>query len=62
MTTQRKVKLICQQCGESVDTVVVIHIDSDGNETHHMQLMDGWRPIWVPDDEKAKMTCGRCQT
>jgi hypothetical protein len=57
---KRQVRLVCQQCGGTVDTTAVIEIKPDGTEDHHMELPNGWMPIWVPDDKKAKMTCGGC--
>ena len=57
-----KVELTCQQCGVSIVAAAIIEIDSYGNRNRHISLPDGWMPLWVPDDEKAKMTCGDCQS
>ncbi len=60
-TKKARAKLTCQQCGavEKVDMMIEIGLE-DGIENHHVELPDGWEVIWVPDDEKAKTTCGEC--
>ena len=60
MSTQQKIKLVCQQCGITARTTARIEIESDGIESRHVVLPDGWLPVWVPDDAKAKLTCGGC--
>ncbi len=49
-------KVVCQQCGKEAQVSVRV----DGLDNQHIELPNGWLPVWVADDEKAKITCGGC--
>lgn len=62
-TKKAQARLTCQQCGTVEEAEVVIEPGpEDGIEEHHVTLPDGWEIVWVPDDGKAKFTCGECLT